>query len=156
MVETGMAETDLAETDLAERDSAHRFRVALHDTDSAGVLFFGHLFRHAHDAYEEAMMRIGWPIDRLIRDGELGLPLVHAEADFLHRLRHGDSVRVSLALQALARKRFVLDYRFWRGGELAATASTVHVAIDPRTGRSRPLPAELIEALGRLADGSVG
>lgn len=30
-------------------------------------MFYGHLFRHAHDAYECFMGEIGWPLDRLIR-----------------------------------------------------------------------------------------
>ncbi|MFP4063447.1 MAG: acyl-CoA thioesterase, partial [Halochromatium sp.] len=72
----------------------HRFRVALHDTDAAGVLFFAHLFRHAHDAYEAMMARIGWPLDGLIRERQLGLPLVHAEADYRRPMRHGDQVAV--------------------------------------------------------------
>jgi len=124
----------------------HGFRVALHDTDSAGVLFFGHLFRRAHDAYEAAMARIGWPIDRLIRDRELGLPVVHAEADFRQPLRHGDRVRVVLALEAVARERFTVGYQFWRNDACAATAKTVHVAIDPRSGAVCPLPPGLAEA----------
>jgi 1,4-dihydroxy-2-naphthoyl-CoA hydrolase len=135
---------------VTEPVSEYRFRIALHDTDSAGVLFFGHLFRHAHDAYEAAMARIGWPIDRLIRGGELGLPVVHADADFRRPLRHGDPVRVALAVETVARERFTVGYQFWRDDERAAIAKTVHVAIDPRSGGVCALPRALVQALERL------
>jgi 1,4-dihydroxy-2-naphthoyl-CoA hydrolase len=136
---------------VTEPVSEYRFRIALHDTDSAGVLFFGHLFRHAHDAYEAAMARIGWPIDRLIRNGELGLPVVHADADYRRPLRHGEPVRVTLAVDAVARERFTVCYQFWRDDERAAIAKTVHVAIDPRSGGVCPLPPALIQALKGLS-----
>lgn len=136
---------------MSDAGEDHWFRVALHDTDAAGVLFFAHLLRHAHDAYEAAMRHLGWPLDQLIRAGELGLPLVHAEADFQRPLRHGDQVRVGLAVEAVASQRFTLGYRFWRGEQQVATARTLHVAIDPTSGRSRPLPPALSAALARLS-----
>jgi 1,4-dihydroxy-2-naphthoyl-CoA hydrolase len=89
----------------------HRFRVALHDTDAAGVLFFAHLFRHAHDAYEAWMATLGFPLDAIVRDGELRLPLVHAEADYRRPLRHGEAVTVQLAVGEVRERSFVIDYK---------------------------------------------
>jgi 1,4-dihydroxy-2-naphthoyl-CoA hydrolase len=128
----------------------HRFRVALHDTDAAGVLFFAHLFRHAHDAYEVTMARIGWPIEALIRDRQLALPLVHAEADYRRPMRHGDQVDVALDLLSLGDRRFSLSYEFLIGAQQVATAQSVHVAIHPDTGLSRTLPESLAAALSTL------
>ncbi len=125
----------------------HRFRVALHDTDAAGVLFFGHLFRHAHDAYEAMMVRIGWPIDELIQTRQLGLPLVHAEADYRQPMRHGDQIGVVLKVGDFGQRRFSLAYQFLRGNNEVATALTVHVAIDPSTSKSQSLPKSLVTAL---------
>ncbi len=125
----------------------YHFRIALHDTDAAGVLFFAHLLRHAHDAYEAMMARIGWPIDELIRTRHLALPLVHVEADYRRPLRHGDQVDVHIELRELGERRFSLDYRFFRADQEVATAQSVHVAIDPESGQSRALPRALISAL---------
>jgi 1,4-dihydroxy-2-naphthoyl-CoA hydrolase len=124
----------------------HRFRVALHDTDAAGVLFFAHLFRHAHDAYEAWMAALGFPLDAMVRDGELRLPLVHAEADYHHPLRHGEAVTVQLAVGEVRERSFVIDYCFL-GAEnaVAATAQTVHAGLD--AGGSRGLPTALLAAL---------
>ncbi len=124
----------------------HYFRVALHDTDAAGVLFFAHLFRHAHDAYEAWMTQLGFPLDAMLRDGTLRLPLVHAEADYRQPLRHGIAVTVELEPAAVGTASFTVDYRFRTSGAgLAATARTVHAAMDQH-GR-RGLPSALREAL---------
>lgn len=133
-------------------EPGHRFRVQLHDTDGAGVLFYAHLFRHAHDAYETAMERIGWPIDQLIRDRSLALPLVRAEADFRSPLRHGDEVRAAIGLEACEARHFRIGYQFWRGGDLVARAQTVHAALDPVSGQACCLPEALRDALGHMAD----
>jgi 1,4-dihydroxy-2-naphthoyl-CoA hydrolase len=126
----------------------HCFRVALHDTDAAGVLFFAHLFRHAHDAYEAWMARLGFPLDAMIRGGDLALPLVHAEADYRRSMRHGDQVSVTLGVAELGAGSFTIDYRFHvDSGKLAATARTVHVCIQPGEAGPRPLPESLSVAL---------
>jgi 1,4-dihydroxy-2-naphthoyl-CoA hydrolase len=109
---------------------AYAFSVRLHDTDAAGRLFFGHLFRHAHDAYEAFMAQVGLPLERLIREGEILLPLVHAEADYQRPLRQGDRVRITLAIDEIRTRSFAVGYRFeTQDGTLAATAKTVHLQI---------------------------
>ncbi|MCG6942926.1 MAG: acyl-CoA thioesterase [Thiohalocapsa sp.] len=117
----------------------HRFRVALHDTDAAGVLFFAHLLRHAHDAYEAWMAQLGFPLDAMLRDGGLRLPLVHAEADYRRPLRHGDAVTVRLGVAGVGGSAFTVAYRFLDAqGELAASARTVHVGVDANGHRTLP------------------
>jgi 1,4-dihydroxy-2-naphthoyl-CoA hydrolase len=133
-------------------DEAYHFRVQLHDTDSAGRLFFAHLFRHAHDAYEAFMDQLGLPLDDLIRAGEALLPLVHAEADYPRPMCHGDQVRVSLVVEEIRTRSFSIGYRFETPeGMLAATARTVHVHISrdgsPGSGLPESMRAALITCL---------
>lgn len=109
----------------------YTFSVRLHDTDAAGRLFFGHLFRHAHDAYEVFMAQLGLPLERLIRDDEILLPLVHAEADYHRPLGQGDRVEVTLAIEEIRTRSFAVAYRFEADdGTLAATAKTIHLQIN--------------------------
>lgn len=137
----------------------HLFSVRLHDTDRAGLLFFGHLFRHAHDAYESFMAEIGFPLERLIREGQIRLPLAHAEADYHLPLRHGDAVRVVLNVAEIRQRSFAIVYQFiTHQNQIAATARTVHVLVrsdqlapDATAGASAPatlaLPPTLHTAL---------
>jgi 1,4-dihydroxy-2-naphthoyl-CoA hydrolase len=128
----------------------YRFRVALHDTDAAGVLFFAHLFRHAHDAYEAWLAQLGFPLDAMIRDGRLRLPLVHAQADYHRPIRHGDVILVRPKLSEIRRRSFAIDYDFTTAeGELAATARTIHAGIAADGSPARP--AALLSALSKAA-----
>lgn len=132
----------------------HRFSVRLHDIDAAGVMFYGHLFRYAHDAYEGFMGALGLPLDGLIRAG-CRLPLVHAEADYLGPLRHGEEIWVEVGVEALGGTSFTLVYGFHdEAGAPRARARTVHVHLgqDRSQGGAAPLPeglrAGLAAALG--------
>ena len=110
---------------------------ALHDIDAAGVLFFAHLFRHAHDAYE-AWMGVGFSAGRNDSRRRSGA----AAGACRGRLSTTDApwgpVYVLLTVAELGRGSFKLDYRFQtQDGDLAATAHTVHVCVHPR---QRPFP----------------
>lgn len=139
---------------MANNIYEYRFRVSLHDTDAAGVLFFGHLFRHAHDAYETFMADIGFSLDGILHEGRYHLPLGHAEADYLLPLRHGEQVLVKLQVNNLSSSSFALEYHFFNeDGNALATAKTVHVLVD-RDAQSRPsLPDGLRAALERYIAG---
>jgi 1,4-dihydroxy-2-naphthoyl-CoA hydrolase len=128
----------------------YRFQVRLHDADAAGVMFFAHLLRHAHDAYEAFMAAQGLSLASLIEQGT-HLPLAHCEADFLAPMRHGMDFRILLKAARIGQTSFVLNYAFHaQQGALMATAQTVHVAMAPETGEKTPLPPALRDALQRL------
>lgn len=126
------------------------FRLRLHDTDAAGRLFFGHLFRYVQDALEAFMEQIGYPLDALLRDGEMLLPLTHAEADYRRPMRHGDHIRVQVSVVELRRRSFALGYRFLNAADdELATARTVHVLVTHDTQLGDALPDALRVALAQ-------
>jgi len=123
------------------------FEVRLNDTDAAGVLFFAHLFRHAHEAYESLMTAAGFPLKDLIRQGT-ALPIVRAEADYKAPMHLGDRVRVEVTVGDVRQRSFSLDYRFLDArGLLLARAGTVHVLKGP--GQDPTLPDAFGQALAR-------
>lgn len=127
---------------------SREFRVTLHDTDAAGVLFSSHLLRHAHDAWEELMAEIGFPLHQLIHSAALHLPLVHLEADYHLPMRHGDLLRMLLRVKRIGNQSLTIEVDFFhQDGTLAAHAETVHVALNPSSGSPCPLPAPLRQAL---------
>jgi 1,4-dihydroxy-2-naphthoyl-CoA hydrolase len=130
---------------------SHLFRVRLHDTDAARVLFFSHLLRHAHDAYEGFLETLGFPLHDLIGNGDaaaaVSLPIIQAQARYLGALRLGDRVTVELRVTELRRRSFALHYRFVdETGQTRAEAETVHCLAGPDT---EGLPAGLQAALVR-------
>ncbi len=133
---------------MSDATFTHWLTIPLYDTDAAGRLFFGHLFRHAHDAFESFMAMLGLPLDQLIRDGQILLPLIHAEADYHQPLCHGDVVQVQVMVLELRRRSFAMGYRFLNErGERAASARTVHVQVSADGTADVELAASLRAAL---------
>lgn len=133
----------------------YRFRVPLHDIDAAGVMFFAHLYRHAHDAYEAFMAEVGYPLDGLLREGNYLLPLVASEAKFQQPLFHGDTITVRLDLARVGNSSFTVRYRFLdQEGNQRAELTTSHVWIGAADRRTAPLPEELRNALQPYLQGA--
>ena len=63
---------------MSPKPFEYRFSIRLHDTDAAGVLFFAHLLRHAHDAYEAFMEQAGFGLVGLIA----GMPVILGSAAY--------------------------------------------------------------------------
>lgn len=129
---------------------SYRTVIQLHHTDAAGVVFFGHLFVLAHDAYQAYMESIGCGLRGILEHGDYHLPIVHAEADFKAPLQVGDVVNIHVQVERLGESSFTLGYEVQNdAGLTAATVRTVHVALDPRRGAGIPLPQTLRAALDR-------
>lgn len=137
---------------MSEPAFRYRFQVRLHDTDAAGVLFFGHLFRHAHDAYEALMEALGFPLSIMIRDGlgstKSGLPIIQAEARFLRPMVQGDTIDIGVSVREIRKRSFALDYRFLDlEGRPCASAHTVHAMTGVMNAGEPRLPEALRLAL---------
>lgn len=121
-------------------------RVRFHDADPAGIAFFGRLFTWCHDAYEELMREGGVPLHELVQ-GDVGLPLANASADFLKALPHGAELTVEVRVAELKPKGFTLEHTvLGPDGEPCARVKTAHVAFSRATKRPVALP-ERVAAL---------
>lgn len=124
------------------------FRVPFHQVDRAGVVFFAHLFTHAHDAYERFMESLDSGLDRLVRESHCDLPIVHAAADYRLPLRHGMEVRVHMWVDRLGDTSFTTAYDFiGPGGGRYARLELVHCCTQQDGRRKTPVPMELRKQL---------
>jgi len=122
----------------------HETSVKLHQTDAAGLLFFGHQFTICHDAYELFMESINADFATLFKEKDYQLAIVHAEAEFKEHLYVGDRLKVELTVARVGSSSYTLDYHLLgREGKLVGTGRTVHVCVDIKTSKSRPMPPEL-------------
>lgn len=122
--------------------------IPFQDVDAAGVVFFAHLFRYAHETYERFMDTVGHPLYQYIEQGDLILPLKHAEADYEHPLRYGDELEIILVVKNLGDSSFTLSYTCMNGkGERCAVVETVHVAVNFEKNKSVLIPEDLRKAL---------
>jgi 1,4-dihydroxy-2-naphthoyl-CoA hydrolase len=135
---------------MPEPDYQYPITIPFQDIDAAGIVFFAHLFRYAHEAYEHFMSEQGHSLASVLRGGELLLPLVHAEADYRRPLHHNESIIIELRVKKLGDSSFTLHYQFLdTAGELRAELQTVHVTLDATSRKPIAIPAALRTSLTR-------
>ena len=120
--------------------------VKLHQTDAAGLLFFGHQFAIAHDCYESFLETNGIGFLTVLRNRDYLLPIVHADGDYYAALSVGDPLTVELHCTGIGETSFTLTYDIKRGNELVGNVKTVHVCTDAHTDSKRALPDEIKSA----------
>ena len=126
----------------------HKRRVRFQDTDPAGIVFFANIFVYCHEAFEEMLRDVGLPLERIIAAREQVLPLAHAEADFKRPFRFGVLVRIRTSVASVGERSFRMQYEMFDEADVhLASAATVHVAVDPATGRSAVLSQRVRAAL---------
>ena len=123
-------------------------KIKLHDTDAVGIIFFSNLFKIAHDAWEFVLDRIGFPIKDILDKLDFKLVIIHAEADFLYPLKVNDDIIVKIKVEKIAKTSFKLYYNIMDiSHKTVAEVKTVHVCIDKKNSRKKPLSNEFITAL---------
>lgn len=126
--------------------------IKLYDTDAAGLLFFGHQFRIVHDAYQAFMEQNGFNFAEILKQGEILVPIVHTEADYLEPVVVGDELTIEMNATKISEHSFVLSYDLRRADSTSVgTVQTVHVTVDRASGQKTALPASLREALQSIA-----
>lgn len=125
--------------------------IRLHQTDAAGVLFFGNYFSLAHDVYEQYLQSIGFDFRSIINERPYLILIVHAESDFHKPVYVADTVRVAMSVVKIGHTSFEMAYHIKSdktGGE--AKLKTTHVVVDKESGRPTRLPEQLKTELARL------
>ena len=125
-----------------------KFTVRLHDTDAAGILFFGRQFYLAHDIYEDFLAHIGFPMEKIIAEESFFVPIVHSESQYHLPMRAGDRGEITLKVVAIGNTSYTLEYQILTSnGKPSGSSKTVHVSIDRATGKKIALPEKFKAAL---------
>lgn len=119
---------------------AARMPIRFQDVDAAGIVFFARVFDYAHDTFVAYLKHVDLPLDRLLREGTLGLPLVHAEADYQGSLRFGDDVDVAIARPDVGETSIKLTFALTVGGQPRAHVRVTHVAVEMATMKPVRVP----------------
>ncbi len=123
-------------------------KAKLSDTDAAGILFFGNYFKLVHEAYEEFMDAIGFPLPTVLAEGDFLILITHAQARYTQPVRYGEQLTIHLTVEELRTTSFSLRYLVKnRQGKTVAELNTVHVTVDKMTMKKTPLPDDLRGAL---------
>lgn len=120
----------------------HRTEVRFQDVDGAAIVFYSRFFEYFHDAYAAFLGHHGISLAESVRTGDWLAPLAHAEAEYVHPLKFGDSAVVEIVRARIGGSSLRVGYRI----VLAATSTvctvgqTVHVMVDRESFRPRPVP----------------
>jgi 1,4-dihydroxy-2-naphthoyl-CoA hydrolase len=126
----------------------HETFISFHLVDSAGVLFFGHVFTLAHEAYENFVCKqLNYPWKEWFQNKEWLLPIGHAEADYRSPLFAGQTCQINVRTGEIKNSSFAMHYQFIQNNIECCSVKTVHVLCDPRTKRKRDIPASLRKIL---------
>lgn len=127
---------------------AERRPVRFQDIDAAGIIYFARVLEYFHDAFVSFLALRGIDLPGILRDGAFGMPLGHAEADYLGPMRFGDEVVVEIVQLSLSERSLLIGYRARSTTErVLAIGQAVHVCIDRQTFRSIAIPTELRDKL---------
>ncbi|MEA2615701.1 MAG: acyl-CoA thioester hydrolase [Chloroflexota bacterium] len=130
---------------------AERFRVAMADTDAAGIIYYAAPLGWAEGLSMELLRHCGLPISGMLHRGH-GTPVVRVEVDYQYPLRLDDVVDGTLHVRALGLRSLTLESRFclFPNSEPAVTVTTTMVyASGLNDGRvhAEPLPPLLAARL---------
>jgi len=118
-------------------------RIRFIDTDLSGRIHYTAMFRYFESAEIEFMRSIGV----LNRNDHFWMPRVHVECDFLTAITHDDLIDIEVCLTKLGRSSIRLEFRTFKGAEVAAQGVVVVACMDKTTQRAVALPPELREKL---------
>lgn len=116
--------------------------------DPAGIVFYPRYYEMFNQVVEDWFAQaLGWSFASLEARDE-GIPLVHAEADFLASSQIGDYVTFELVLRRIGRKSFTVEITGTRGEEVRLRATLVLAYANISNGlRAISIPPELRERM---------
>lgn len=121
-----------------------RFTVAFDEADGEGIVFFGNYFRLAHRALESYFPEIGIPWSEWFKNDEFGVPLRHAEAEYVKPLRPGQTFEAKIEVLHLGESSVQFSYEFLGSeGESLARLKTSHVFISRKNKQKQAIPETL-------------
>ncbi|MCB0340967.1 MAG: acyl-CoA thioesterase [Pseudobdellovibrionaceae bacterium] len=123
------------------------FTVRFDQADPAGILFFGQAFFIAHQTIEEFVNHLGIEWKDWFQNGQWGVPIRHAEADFKRPLFPGHKYLAQLQIENLGNSSIRFQVKFFDGDSVCAHLILSHVFTDVNTLKSRPIPEDLRKLL---------
>lgn len=124
--------------------------VRFHDTDAAGVVYFANVLSMCHESYEASLAAAGIDLKTFFQ-GEVALPIVHAEIDYAQPMFCGEAYLISVTPLLLSPDKFENRYQIRPASlepaqaepAIIAQAVTLHLCINAKTRKRRALPSDV-------------
>ncbi len=116
----------------------------------ADVDMFGHVNNAKYLTYiESARVAYYTELTGLQDPREFGMTVASAKIDFLKPVFFGQSLNIFTRIGRVGNSSWTLEHelRDAGSGELMGTGSTVNVCYDYQTGRSQPIPPDIVQKM---------
>jgi acyl-CoA thioester hydrolase len=131
--------------DPADYRFVHRVRTRFAETDAMGIIHHAAYLPYLEEARVEYLRHIGHPYDQVRSDG-FDFASLEVAVQYRRPLAFDEEVEVHLRAGAVTRTTFQVAYLLTVGGEIRATAVTVHGCVDA-SGKGSRLPPWVGETL---------
>lgn len=136
--------------------NTHRiqYRVQWGDTDAAGIVFYPNYFRWFDHAGLEYLRASGLPLETLIAQHQIILPIIDAGCRFHHPARYSDLLTIETTISEMRARTFRFEHRVTCAGEITGIGFEVRgcVRSPARTDGKLELIALPEEIRSRLTD----
>jgi acyl-CoA thioester hydrolase len=123
----------------------HRIRTRFAETDAMGIIHHAAYLPYLEEARVEYLRDLGHPYDEVRREG-FNFAVIEVAVHYRQPLEFDELVDIHIRAGAVSRATFQLAYLLTVGGDVRATAVTVHGCVDGN-GKATRLPGWIGEAL---------
>jgi acyl-CoA thioester hydrolase len=123
----------------------HRLRTRFAETDAMGIVHHAAYLPYLEEARVAFLRQLGHPYEEVRREGH-NFAVLEVAVHYRRPLEFDELVDVHLRTGALSRATFQLAYLLTVGGDVRATAVTVHGCVDG-SGKAVRLPAWVGDSL---------
>jgi acyl-CoA thioester hydrolase len=126
----------------------HYLRVRYHETDQQGIVYHARYLEYLDVAMTEYFRFLGWDYLALVAEG-CDPSLVTTTLEFHQPARVEEEISISVHPIRVGLSSFTLSFEICRctDSQRLLSASTAYVNLDPKIGKSRPLPQRVREKL---------
>jgi acyl-CoA thioester hydrolase len=128
----------------------HRIRVRYGEVDAQGVVFNAHWLAYFDDTMVRYLEALGYdPKATFSAVAQWDAMVVKSTLEWHGPAGFDDEVAIEVTASRLGSSSFDLSFTATVKGRRVVTATTTYVVIDPKAGRSQPIPDDLRAALQR-------
>lgn len=123
----------------------HEWPVRFGQVDQAGIIYYPELFDAFHHGVEALLESVDLSLHELVVGAGTGMPIVHAEADYLQPIRYGAVVRIEIGVTLSDSSLTFIGAGY--DDEQLFSVQQKHAMIDMETFESIPVPEGIRSAL---------
>jgi acyl-CoA thioesterase FadM len=123
------------------------FELRFSDADPGGIMFFGNVYKVAHDTYENFIRHLGFDWHEWFQNPVWAVPIRHSSCEHLIPLSPGLAYEVAISLERVGDSSFTLKYDFQRATQKFCSVTLVHTFFNIKSRAKMQIPSNVRDRL---------